>query len=495
VFFNVFHEGKTMHRMKIGLIAAALLLIFTALFYFSVTNTLVASATRDVDERVARGQRIHQQISRLGGLDLANLAMEKSRRPTVLAAVSRTEETARRQASYEECDAINAALSTEGRKADIVLVLDAHGKVVARDLNPNSDENGDDYKSKYPAADAALKGHAVKDVWTLKGRMTEVGLAPILRSDGTPAGALLVGYVLSAKKAQERRDLLGSEIAFFHAGKVHTSSFVTPGTGEKEDVGKNQALVNVLFAGPELAKQALSKEAPTEVHHYQIENQDYAVVAAPLPANYADRTSGVLLLSSVSSATDRAKAGGTPVLMLGLLAILVAVVASVMTAKRFMKPLDSIELGVNEVMNGNIDYTFKPVGPDFEGLSNSLNVMLARLLGRDEPNEDAVEEEETEVEKWKAESMVIDEGDGAPSPGGQALGQESEASYYPRLYNEYLAALRAGGKTSEGVSVQQFMAKLRLAEAGLKQKWTCKMVRFQMVQQGDQIVFRAIRID
>jgi hypothetical protein len=440
VFFNVFHEGKTMHRMKIGLIAAALLLIFTALFYFSVTNTLVASATRDVDERVARGQRIHQQISRLGGLDLANLAMEKSRRPAVLAAVSRTEETARRQASYEECDAINAALSTEGRKADIVLVLDAHGKVVARDLNPNSDENGDDYKSKYPAADAALKGHAVKDVWTLKGRMTEVGLAPILRSDGTPAGALLVGYVLSAK-------------------------------------------------------QALSKEAPTEVHHYQIENQDYAVVAAPLPANYADRTSGVLLLSSVSSATDRAKAGGTPVLMLGLLAILVAVVASVMTAKRFMKPLDSIELGVNEVMNGNIDYTFKPVGPDFEGLSNSLNVMLARLLGRDEPNEDAVEEEETEVEKWKAESMVIDEGDGAPSPGGQALGQESEASYYPRLYNEYLAALRAGGKTSEGVSVQQFMAKLRLAEAGLKQKWTCKMVRFQMVQQGDQIVFRAMRID
>jgi hypothetical protein len=178
-----------------------------------------------------------------------------------------------------------------------------------------------------------------------------------------------------------------------------------------------------------------------------------------------------------------------------VLAIVVALMASVMTAKRFMRPLDQIELGVAEVINGNIDYTFNPVGPDFEGLSNSLNVMLARLLGRDEPNEDAVEEEETEVEKWKAESMVIDEGDGAPSPGAQALGQENEASYYPRLYNEYLAALRATGKPTEGVSVQQFMAKLRLAEAGLKQKWTCKMVRFQMLTQGDQIVFRAVRID
>ena len=483
-----------MHRMKIGLIAAALLLTFTALFYFSVTNNLVTSATRDVEERVARAQRIHQQISRLGGLDFANLAVEKSRRPEVLAAVSRSEETARRQASYDECEAINAALAKDNRKADIVSVLDAQGKVVARDLNPNADV-GDDLKSKYPAVEAALKGHAVKDVWTLQGRMTEVGLAPITRSDGSSAGALLIGYVLSAKKAQERRDLLGSEIGFFHAGKVHTSSFVSQGDNAKEDVGKTQALGAVLFSGPELAKQALTKGTPTEVHHYQIENQDYAVVAAPLPGNFADRSSGVLLLASVTTAADRARADGAPVLMLGLLAILVAVTASVMTAKRFIKPLDSIELGVAEVMNGNIDYTFKPVGPDFEGLSNSLNVMLARLLGRDEPNEDAVEEEETEVERWKAEQMVIDEGDGAPSAGAQAAGQESEASYYPRLYNEYLAALKAGGKPTEGVSVQQFMAKLRLAEAGLKEKWTCKMVRFQMVPRGDQIVFRAIRID
>jgi hypothetical protein len=331
----------------------------------------------------------------------------------------------------------------------------------------------------------------------LQGRMTEVGLAPVTRSDGTTGGVLLVGYVLSAKKAQERRDLLGSHIGFFHAGKVHTSSFGSEAVGDnaKEDVGKTQALANVLFSGPKLAEQALQKGAPTEVHHYQIEDQDYAVVAAPLPGNFADKSSGVLLLASVTDGVAQARAEARPVLIFGLLAVLVALAASVMTAKRFLGPLDQIELGVAEVMNGNIDYTFKPVGPDFEGLSNSLNVMLARLLGRDEPNEDAVEEEDTEVERWKAEQMVIDEGDGATSPGAAALGQEGEASYYPRLYNEYLGALRASGKPTEGVSVQQFMAKLRLAEAGLKQKWTCKMVRFQLVTQGDQLAFRAVRID
>ena len=486
-----------MHRMKIGLIAAGLLLTFTALIYFSVTRNLVASSTRDVEDHVARAQRIHQQISLLHGLELANLAAQMGRRPTVLQAVTSTQpEQAKRQAAFDECNRINEELAKEQRQATMVAIIDGQGKVLARDLNPDA-EYGEPYASKFPAVADALKGRAVKDVWSLQGRVIEVGVAPVLRSDGTVAGAVLVGYVPSAKRAQQLRDTLGSEIAFFRDGKVYTSSFVSEGTGDnaKEDTSKISALTNLLFSGPELAKEPLAKRTATTVSHQSVDGADYAMTAAPLPGNHSDKSSGVLLLASVSDATARAKADGAPVLVLGLLAIVVGLVASVMTAKRFIKPLDQIELGVAEVINGNIDYTFKPVGPDFEGLSNSLNVMLARLLGRDEPNEDAVEEEETEHERWKAESMVIDEGDGAPNPGAQALGQENEAAYYPRLYNEYLAALKASGKTSEGVSVQQFMAKLRLAEAGLKEKWTCKMVRFQMLSRGDQIVFRAVRID
>jgi hypothetical protein len=483
-----------MHRTKIGLIAAGVLLALTAVFYSMVTSALTSSAGRDVEEKVSRAQRVHQQVSRLGGLDLANLAVERARRPGVLGALGRGDETGRRQAAFDECEAINGELQRESRKADIVAVLDQHGKVVARDLNPNADY-GDDLGAKYPAVQQALKGHAVKDVWTLQDRMTEVGLAPVTRPDGGSAGALLVGYVLSNRKAQERRDLIGTDIGFFHDGKVHTSSFGAEENGDKEDVGRTQSLATVLFGGPRLAEQALQKGAPTPVQHLTLEGREYAAVAAPLPGNFADRTSGVLLLSSISDEIGRARQPGRLVIFFGLLAIIVALGAGVMTAKRFIGPLDQIELGVGEVINGNIDYTFKPVGPDFEGLSNSLNVMLARLLGRDEPNEDAVEEEDNEVEKWRAENMIIDEGDGASTPGAQALAAESEASYYPRLFNEYLAALKAAGKPTEGVSVQAFTAKLRLAEGGLKQKWSCRMVRFQLVTQGDQIVFRAVRID
>jgi hypothetical protein len=484
-----------MHRMKIGLIAAGLLLAFTVIFYLSVTAAETSSATRHVEDIVARAQRVSQQVSRLGSLELANQALETSRRPGVLAALQRGDETGRRQAAFDECEAVNAGLQKAARKADIVAILDGQGKILARDLNPNADY-GDDLRARYPAVAEALKGHSVKDIWTLQGRMTEVGLAPVTKGDGSVLGAVLVGYVLSARKAQDRRDLLGTEIGFFHEGKVHTSSFVSEGTGDdaKEDVNRTQALASVLFAGPRLADAAVQK-GNTDVRRVSIEGTDYMVAAAPLPGNFADRTSGVLILSSLGDALNRAREPGKSVLFLGLLAILVALGAAVMTAKRFIGPLDQIEVGVGEIINGNIDHTFKPVGPDFEGLSNSLNVMLARLLGRDEPNEDAVEEEETEVEKWKAEQMIIDEGDGAPSAAGATLGAEGEASYYPRLFNEYVNALRAAGKTADGVSVGAFMAKLRVVEAGLKQKWTCRMVRFQLVNQTGEPVFRAVRID
>ena len=90
--------------------------------------------------------------------------------------------------------------------------------------------------------------------------------------------------------------------------------------------------------------------------------------------------------------------------------------------------------------------------------------------------------------------MIIEEGDGVASPAAAALAQESEVLYYPRLFNEYLSALKTLNRPSDGLSVPAFMAKLRLAEAGLKQKWSCKMVRFQLVTRGDDVAFWVMRI-
>jgi hypothetical protein len=489
-----------MHRMKIGLVAAIVLLAFTAGVYTAVTRDLKDAAVREIEGDVSRAQRMHQSIARLEALDFANLVAGLSHRAAVVGVFDRPDETSRRQAAFEQCENLNTFLQKGGsRRADIVAILDSSGRVVARDLNVNA-MYGEDMRSKFPSVAMALRGEATKDIWTLQNRMTRVAVAPIIHPDGTTRGALLVGYVLTARDAQVKRDLLGTEVAYFHNGKVHTSSFVSEGTGEnaKEDGNKTQALNTFLLASPEkFGNQALQKDAPTELFTVSLDGRDYAAVAAPFHGNAFDKTSGFVVLKSVSDAMEPVSGAGVKVIGFGVLAILVALGAAVMTSLRFIKPLDKIELGVAEIINGNIDYQFKPVGPDFEGLSNGLNVMLARLLGREEPNEDEVEEEADESNRWRSDQMLVEDnqpGGAANDAEANALSQESEPIYYARIFNEYVAALKSQGKPTKGITVQAFTAKLRLIEGGLRQKWKCRMVRFKVNTQGEQVTLKPVPI-
>jgi hypothetical protein len=490
-----------MHRMKIGLVAAAVLFIFTVGVYTVVTHELRDATVHSVESDVSRAQRMHGDIQRLEGFEFANLVAGLARRPAVVAVFSKPDENGRRQAAFEQAEQLNGFLQTGGaHKADIVAIIDAEGKVVARDLNVNA-MVGEDLRSKYPAVATALRGEAVKDIWTLANRMTRVAVAPVVQPDGTIRGALMVGYVVTARDAQAKRDLLGTEVAYFHNGKVHTSSFVSEGTGDnaKEDGNKTQALNQILFQSPEAwGQQALQKGTASEIFHLTLDGREYAAVAAPLHGNAFDKTSGVVTLSSIADALDPVASVGMKVAGFGVLAILVMLGAVVLTAQRFIRPLDKIELGVAEIINGNIDYQFKPVGPDFEGLSNGLNVMLARLLGREEPNEDEPEEEQDETSRWRSDQMLIEEGSSpsaAPGPEAAALAQESEPVYYTRIFNEYVAALKSQGKPTKGISVQAFTAKLRLIEGGLKQKWKCRMIRFKVNAQGEQATLKPIPIN
>jgi len=485
-----------MHRMKIGLIAAVALAGLTAIFYVSLTSALKESSAQNVQSRVARAQRIYRDISQLNGLKLANLASAQARMTAVISVFDKTDPAARQSAAYEISEKLNEELRHDGRRPDIVALVDTNGKIVGRNLNPNADV-GLDLKAKYPAVVQALKGTAVKDVWTWQDRVHEVAVAPVIKADNSVIGGLVLAWVVSAVTAQANRDLLDSEIGFFHAGKVYASSFVSSVDKSKEDVGKSQALSNRLFGGDKEAETALQKGTPTPVRTFEMDGHSYAAVVAPMPGNFADHTSGFVVLASLSDDLVDAQAAGLKVLWFGILAIVIAIVAAVLTSRRFIAPLDTIELGVAEVINGNIDYTFKPVGQDFEGLSNSLNVMLARLLGREEPNDEAVEEEDEEggKQKWKAEAMVVADTDGsAPAGTVAALAEEPEAAYYPRLYGEYLGTLQKLGQPTEGVSVLAFMAKLSLTEAGLREKWECKVVRFLLTVQGAQISFRPVKI-
>ena len=95
--------------------------------------------------------------------------------------------------------------------------------------------------------------------------------------------------------------------------------------------------------------------------------------------NFADGTTGAMVLASVDAA--RAPYGSIVAIrvVLGVAALIVAVLAMWITARIILHQADDLEAGVTEILHGDTRYVFKPVGADLDGLAGHLNQMVARL--------------------------------------------------------------------------------------------------------------------
>jgi hypothetical protein len=232
--------------------------------------------------------------------------------------------------------------------------------------------------------------------------------------------------------------------------------------------------------------------------HITLRGEDFVAAVGPLPGNMTKSPSGYVVLSSVTAARAPLEMLRFWVLGLGLVGILVAVGAAVMTSIRFLVPLDQVERGVAEVINGNHDYQFEPSSPDFEGLANGLNVMMARLLGRPDPTDDDLGGAPADQGggRWQGE-LAVDEvtTTGAQAtPENLALAGEAEPDYLKRVFAEYLAARKQTGVSNEGLTQEGFAAKLKQNEAALMKRYNCRMVRFKVVVKANQVTLKPVPI-
>ena len=201
-----------------------------------------------------------------------------------------------------------------------------------------------------------------------------------------------------------------------------------------------------------------------------------------------------MVLISLSEATSSVGAAGMTILFVGLFGILMVFVAISLTSKKILHPLEEIEIGVNDIINGNLDRTFEPVGSDLDGLANALNVMLARLLGRPEPGEEEFDEDgniiRNEVQLPRIhQSGAID----LKQAEAEALAAEPVGVYLKRIHDEFVAASTANGDTSPS-NYDDFVAKLQANEATLKQKYQAREVRFKVVNEGGKVTLKPLPI-
>ena len=490
-------------KAKMSVIAVILVLALTAILYVAIitpwANRVRAEAQADVD----RAAEVVQRSQRLHSYDLVALAKQISIDFDFVNAITTEEGHGRRQAIFEAITEYDQKLRAENRKAHFFAVVDRQGKVIARDLNIK-DMHGD--KLGYRSVSRALAGLASSDVLFMKNRMMRAAAAPIVAGEkGQVQGAVVIAYDFTAAEARAEHDRMNAHVVYVMDGAARASSFFV---GGKEDGAQVKAVGAALTAGGSPAATAFGAEKISELFEAVVDNETYMVKAGPLPGSVevrgvemknprakkteleASKNVGFAVMVNMSQRLAAVTKARMMIGGCGLLFVLLILGCMWAVARYFVRAEDNLELGVAEVINGNLDYVFD-AQQEFEGLANALNVMLARLLGRPEPGED-----DESDQSWRADLLSVEDLDSTLSGGGEAqqLAAEPEAAYYSRIHGEYIAARKAVNLQVDGITLESFTQKVRANEAMLKAKHKCAMVRFMVSTGGGKVSLRPIKI-
>lgn len=482
-----------MSRTIIGALVAILIAALTAVVYILVTTSLPGVARREARELVARVPDQAVRNASLEALDLSKkveqFAAQDAGLRTALTAADAGARAREADLAFQRYrDQLTRNARTAAAPSRLMLV-NAAGDVVAREgvNNPVAGELKKDGAVTVPAVALAIAQRAViSEVWTYEGGLYRVGVASVMDlPDAAGAqkilGAVLVFHSLDNEAAAREGATLGTAAAFAADGQVFAASFAR-GKGEARGLGD---------ALPKLATGA-AKVSVAGATHWAVAVPLPRIASIALPDSYPPSTAQLVVLVPESRAIPEHGKAGTLILLLGALALVIALAGMHLATKRILDQVDTIEVGVGEIINGNTERTFRPVGAELDGLANGLNVMLARLLGRPEPSDDDFDEDDAGTPS----PVEIGEASRAHSAAETelaALAREPEADYYRRLYDEYRAAREATGNP-DATSFESFTAKLRVNEGKLKAQHQVRMVRFKVVTADGKVTLKPVPI-
>jgi len=500
-----------MSRTVIAAVVAVVIAAMTAIAFFITSTSYNDRVRKDADSQLRRAYQVVQQLAQLEAIDVANKAERLAADHSFVAAL-KASSTVERDNQARLGFARFTSNDKEGDvKPDMIALVDAQGNLLAMNdvpgVVPNQWKREGDKSGNtiIPALNVVLGNRAIiSDIWVdPENRMMKIGVAPVIDPDApVPAadpdgvviiGAVVVAYAQTAQQAQHDKLLLGTEIAYYDGTRVAATSFTKPGSSE-EDTGKGTQLTQLAKSG---------KLSPTSgQQRVAIDGVPYlaASVTMPrstsnprrMPKDYPAVAAQAMVLSPIEDAANTAGTIKMFIILLGVGALGISLVGLYLSHRRIIAQVDQIEIGVTDIINGNVDRTFRPVGLELDGLANGLNVMLARLLGRPEPGEEEFDEDGNPIIPGRVE---FDEGESQPQtdPALAALAQESEPDYYKRVFTEYVAARKAVGSPDD-VSFENFIAKLKVNEGKLKAQYQCRAVRFRVVTKDNKVSLKPVPI-
>ncbi|MET0387548.1 MAG: MXAN_5187 C-terminal domain-containing protein [Polyangiales bacterium] len=502
-------------RLKIVAGNLAVVVLLGLIAYFTVSSQLRSLRTNELESALDGDRVLLERSIRLSALELEAFVAGRAAQRQLTDISGGLDLDSRRTRAYEAAQATYAWLGDPARggrgSPDIVAVVDETGRVVARDGARNV-MFGKALSPTLPALSAALKtGTTRHDVWLEdeQNKLLQTTIAPIRAETGTVLGALVVGYDLSNGLAANEGKLLGRDVAFIVDGKVYSSSL---------DVSSARELREFLFGAKVSDTRAVlaGQRSETDPWRIALGGQEYTGVTARL-ATASSVPVAFAVLGNRTAASQMANVA-TVILVMLVLGALLVVGYGVFIGTSIMRPIEEIEEGILAVINGKTDLRLATDSAELGGLAFRINQLLNVMTGTEEA---AGEDDDGDGGKisgppseqaWKDPAFSDSRAQpvAAPSDNTRAsidpdeviddpalaenLAGESETAYSDRIYQEYVAAKQSLGENVSSIPKERFSQRLKGRADALVQKHGCRMVRFQVSTENEQVVLRPVVI-
>jgi len=479
-------------RNKIIAVNAVIVLIVGLLSFALVRFTVGAAATNGAQlsedaKHAAQGAAARLQFDALRTERW--LAARASDAPAV-DALAKATTTARQEAATALCNTLSTSATGMFESApSLVVLVDSHGRSVGR--NGSTLMRNEDLGAVYPGLkEAVTTGHSGSDVWVNKERNDQylVSYAPVRDATGTILGAIVAGTTLNDELSHVSDATTGRPLALVVAS---ADGFQVVAHSTTSNAGL-EAAVNSNASAKDSIKAVLASG-----HASALEAGDVYVGAASLDGIGGGKHSVALACEVPASLIENPTSLVTPILAVMVLGLVLVMVGGWLLGNYITRPINLLEEGLLQILNGQSDKRFELDHPDLGGLAFRIDQLLNQLMGVEEDTTD----EEGRVSRIPPaattnfnDAMAVDErlpqSESSVAIAAQ-LQAEPTDQYYARLYREYIAAKRALGEPTDHITEQAFVTRIQGMERDASAKQG-RPVRYQVRPTGKEVVLLAI---
>ncbi len=446
-----------------------------------------ADATRVVAAANAQLQLDALRVERW----LAEQALTGPVREPFLASI----QNARAEGATEQCNRLLAAAAQSpalaGTPPAIVAFVDANGITLGR--NGSNLMRGEDLGKAHPRLKETIAaGASGSAVWynPQQAQQWFVSYAAVRDASGKILGGIVYGTPLNDERLTRTTD------------KTSGGAIVVgvPSARGLETVAKSKSVpaeVSAALAQDPLAANVLTALKLDNTSRISGGLPDWVIVASPL-GGYGDGRQAVLLAVAPAKTADLSGITASIAGMVALGIVLVSI-AGVLLGNYISKPVEELEEGLLQILNGRTDLRFELEHAVLGGLVFRINTLLNQLMGvQEDDTDDDGRPSLAPSAKAFGGALEVDEKSSAGTEQvdasvAAALAAEPADAYYRRIFQEYIQAKRSIGDPTDHITEQSFVERIQQREQEMASR-TGRSVRYQVQLRGKEVVLIAVQL-